>query len=313
MRSEMELRRSISWGVLLAMAFGAVATAQPVLEPRSSRPYLSPIEFQVSIRASRQRAYRAWTDSKVLSTWFAPAQIEARPGGMYEIYIVRDAEYGVRGSEGCRVLSLIPNRMLTFEWSAPPKFGDAYRAFRSHVTLTFERGPELTTTLRLRHYGWPFAGEFKEVRAYFEQVWPPLLERVKEFVENHDRDAMDALPDVEVPAHPERQFVYYIHPTDPQMMAQPSPEQMRAMQAHARYVLQGLVAQGRLYLAGPTMGPKMDPEGEKVVPLEMKPPGVVVFKAFDEADARRIMNADPAVQAGVFSAVCYEGRVSYAR
>ena len=36
------------------------------------------------------------------------------------------------------------------------------------------------------------------------------------------------------------------------------------------------------------------------MPLELPPPGIVVFKARTDAEAKRILENDPAVAAGVF-------------
>src|SRR5712672_923199 len=67
------------------------------------------------------QAWALWADSSGAASYGVPqaADIELRPGGKYEIYFNKNAPEGERGSEGCKVLSFIPQRMLAFTWNAP--------------------------------------------------------------------------------------------------------------------------------------------------------------------------------------------------
>ena len=38
----------------------------------------------------------------------------------YELHFLEDAPEGRRGSESCRVLAFVPERLLSFTWNAPP-------------------------------------------------------------------------------------------------------------------------------------------------------------------------------------------------
>jgi uncharacterized protein YciI len=72
-----------------------------------------------------------------------------------------------------------------------------------------------------------------------------------------------------------------------------------------RYIKQ-LLAEGRLVLAGPAFDPPQYPEDNpRAIALEMPTPGVAVFEAENDDEARRILEGDPAVKSGVF-----KGRVN---
>jgi uncharacterized protein YciI len=91
----------------------------------------------------------------------------------------------------------------------------------------------------------------------------------------------------------EKTWLYRIRPTRPGMLAGgPTPEEERIVGEHFEY-LKGLTAKGVVLLAGRTLN--TDPSGF----------GIVIFKAGDEAEARFILEADPAVKAGVFKGECY--------
>ena len=65
------------------------------------------IEFEVSIPAEMDAVWEAWTTEEGVKSFFAPeCRIELHPGGAYEMYFDLDAESGLRGGEGCRILAI---------------------------------------------------------------------------------------------------------------------------------------------------------------------------------------------------------------
>lgn len=85
---------------------------------------------------------------------------------------------GKRGSEGCVVLSFIPERMLSFTWSAPPEF-PSVRKERTWVILEFENLRDNIVLVKLTHLGWKEGKEWDEVYAYFDKAWDIVLTRLK--------------------------------------------------------------------------------------------------------------------------------------
>lgn len=74
-----------------------------------------------------------------------------------------------------------------------------------------------------------------------------------------------------------------IRPPRPTFMQDSTPEENEVMCAHFEY-LKGLLEDGRLILAGPSLEP---------------PFGIIVFEAEAEDEARRLIEADPSVAAGL--------------
>lgn len=86
---------------------------------------------------------------------------------------------------------------------------------------------------------------------------------------------------------PSLQFICFLSPTRPEMPDEPTPAEADLVGAHFNYY-QSLHAKGDLILAGRT--------------LEAPYTGIMIFQAKDLQSATTIVNADPAVEAGTFTA-----------
>ena len=139
------------------------------------------ITCSATVAMSPSEAFDKWATGEGLASWWvADNRVELRPGGHYELYFLPEesASAGGRGSEGCRVLSFLPGKMLSFTWNAPPHL-PATRERYTWVVLTFDAvdgGTEVTLT----HTGWP-ASEWDEepqwaqTFAYFEAAWARVM------------------------------------------------------------------------------------------------------------------------------------------
>ena len=95
------------------------------------------------------------------------------------------------------------------------------------------------------------------------------------------------------------QWIYRIVPTRPAMVVAATDEEHAVVAEHFGY-LEALKAAGILILAGRTQ----EDEGTW---------GITIFEAPDEVSARAVMETDPAVAAGVMSAMLYPYAVAVAR
>lgn len=94
------------------------------------------------------------------------------------------------------------------------------------------------------------------------------------------------------------QYLYHIQPTRMEMLTEgPTAHEGELVGQHFEY-LKGLMAQGRLILAGRTQ--TTDPDGL----------GIIIFKADSDDDAQAIVDGDPAVANGVFRAKLFPYRVA---
>jgi uncharacterized protein YciI len=92
-------------------------------------------------------------------------------------------------------------------------------------------------------------------------------------------------------------WLYVLTPPRETFRADMTDEESEIMSEHFRY-LQGLLEEGSLVLAGPSLRPLF---------------GLVVFEAGDEEAARAVMEGDPAVAKGVRTAELSPFRLSLLR
>ena len=133
------------------------------------------IDKSVVVSAPRAEVWRAFTTSEGARTFFAPdANIRLELGGPYELFFDPEQPQGLRGGEGMRVLSFVPEEMLSFEWNAPPSLAAARAGPRSFVVVELsERGA--TTLVRLRHLGIERMQQASEVESYFQRAWDMVM------------------------------------------------------------------------------------------------------------------------------------------
>jgi len=137
---------------------------------------------EVVVDCSPSEAWRLWTTVDGLQSFFAAgANIELKIGGPFEIYFSMEAPYGQRGSEGCKILSYLPERMFSFEWNAPPQFGEL-RHILTRVMIDFESIGKGQTRVTLTHIGFGGSGGWNEVIDYFELAWGNVLIQMKNHV-----------------------------------------------------------------------------------------------------------------------------------
>lgn len=94
------------------------------------------------------------------------------------------------------------------------------------------------------------------------------------------------------------EYLYHIQPTRLAMLTEgAAPEEEELVSQHFAY-LQGLLAQGKLILAGRTQHAGDDTFG------------VIIFRSESDEAARQIVENDPAVKGGVMRARLYPYRVA---
>ena len=293
-----------------------LAAGEP--SPASTPP--AAIVKEIVIPASREAVWKAFaTPDGIRASWGADARVELRPDGPYEIEFSTEPAPGFRGSEGCRVLSYVPEEMLSFTWNAPPQFPEI-RWQRTFVVITLVEPVKGKTRVRLRHDGWKAGEDWDQVRDYFDRAWDTVLRRVMDAVVPHDpkKTAAAAAPESGAAADsgespssatstkestasaaplPTKYFVYFVRPTRAGFYASNTPAEQEAMAGHVAYI-KSLRASGRLLVAGPSFDPPQYPDDG--VALDMTAPGITIFRAVDEADAKSVLEGDPAVRSGVF-------------
>ncbi len=93
------------------------------------------------------------------------------------------------------------------------------------------------------------------------------------------------------------QYIYFVTPVRETFLDDATPEELEVVERHFEY-LKDLLAKDRLILAGR---------------CQDGPPGIVVFEADTPDVARWLMENDPAVKAGIFTAELRPYRVALLR
>lgn len=95
------------------------------------------------------------------------------------------------------------------------------------------------------------------------------------------------------------EYLYVVRPTRPEMVTQgPTEKELAVLKDHGAY-LKRLTDDGTVVIAGRTQ--------------EAETFGIVVYRAASEEAARAIMNADPAVAAGVMKATFHPYKIAFQR
>ena len=98
-----------------------------------------------------------------------------------------------------------------------------------------------------------------------------------------------------------QQYLYVLRPVERLLVAEHWTEKEAAITGRHFARLEGMLAQGRLILAGKTEG------------LDESTFGIVIFEADSPEEAIEIMNSDPGVAEGIMTAQLFPYRVALSR
>lgn len=133
------------------------------------------VRKEITVKGTREKAWQLWSTTDGLRSWFTPnSTIELKVGGRFEILFSMEAPEGMRGSEGCRVLSFLPNEMLSFEWNAPPTLGEM-RNLHHFVVVQFDQVAADSVRVRLSEYGFGSGEGWDQVYQYFDRAWGMVM------------------------------------------------------------------------------------------------------------------------------------------
>lgn len=137
------------------------------------------IDREVTVNATLAQAWQAWTTREGVVSFFAPdAKVEPHVGGAFQIYFDPGAAPGAKGADEMRFLALQPQKMLSFDWNAPPFLPEA-RQQRTFVVVRFTAVDDKTTRVTLHHTGWGEGGEWDKAYNYLDRAWTSVLGGLK--------------------------------------------------------------------------------------------------------------------------------------
>jgi uncharacterized protein YndB with AHSA1/START domain len=166
------------------------------------------ILLDATVAAPPAEVFQLWTSKEGIGKFFAPdARIDAKPGGRYEIIFApaKDPEGNSHGTKGARILKLVPNRELAFEWitfagdellgrNAPPYAPAAERnvcPLPTWVVLEFDpvEGQPDQTNLRFAHYGFLDGEKWEQSYRWFSRAWKGVLDELVSYCQHRKSTA----------------------------------------------------------------------------------------------------------------------------
>jgi len=133
------------------------------------------IRAEITVPASLDAVWDAWTTEAGIKTFFGrDCNVELRVDGPYEVFFNPNAEPGLRGGEGLRILAIQPKTMLSFTWNAPPHLPNV-RPQHTHVVVRFKELDQGRTRVTLTHDGWGEGEEWDQAFAYFREAWGEVV------------------------------------------------------------------------------------------------------------------------------------------
>jgi uncharacterized protein YndB with AHSA1/START domain len=200
--------------ILLGTAFAQLFSAPDGINPPEARdPVLNLMQGKVKtnrtvlleaiVAASPAEVYRLWTSEEGIKKFFAPAaHIDTSVGGRYQVIFApsKDPEGDSHGTKGARILKLVPDRELAFEWitfagdelmgkNAPPYAPPTERNVRplpTWVELSFDpiEGEPDKTHVRFAHYGFREGEKWEQSYRWFGRAWKGVLDELVAHYQN---------------------------------------------------------------------------------------------------------------------------------
>ena len=136
------------------------------------------------VSAPIKEIWEKWTTHEGLKTFIGvDNKIELVSGGAFEIYFLMNNPPGLRGGEGNKVLSFIPQQMLSFTWNAPPTIPEVRdHKHKTWVVVTLKEVDDQITEVTLDHLGWLDGEKWDEAYAYFDKAWDIVLASLVESI-----------------------------------------------------------------------------------------------------------------------------------
>ena len=161
----------------IIIVFLFIAFCNNLLAQKSMQLSDKKIIKHATVQLPVDSVWKLWTTHDGLKTFFGrDNKMELAINGDFEIYFLLDAPIGSKGSEGCKVLSYLPYKMLSFSWNTPPEFEELRKSnYKTWVVVDFNPTSVSSTEITLSHIGWPADDKWNPAYDYFNKSWDYVL------------------------------------------------------------------------------------------------------------------------------------------
>jgi uncharacterized protein YndB with AHSA1/START domain len=136
------------------------------------------VHVEGAVNAPIAEVWRVWTTSNGAQEFFAQkANIHLGIGGPYEIQFDPNDERS--GTKGLKILSFLPERMVSFEWNAPPEMPEVRNGGTWVVVMMRPLSPD-RTNVSITHLGWKDGPEWDDAYRHFVRGWSECLARLQQ-------------------------------------------------------------------------------------------------------------------------------------
>ncbi|MUK89819.1 SRPBCC domain-containing protein [Ornithinibacillus sp. L9] len=139
----------------------------------------------ITIQASIQLVWHAWTISERVSEWFAPkAEIDLRVGGAFELYFIPE-NTSTMNTKGCKIIRVLHEKELQFTWKGPDQFTNIMNQENelTIVHVNFHKIDQETTNVTINHSGFKEGNDWQEAMKWHQTAWTDVLSSLKSALE----------------------------------------------------------------------------------------------------------------------------------
>jgi uncharacterized protein YndB with AHSA1/START domain len=138
-------------------------------------PAPEPVVKTAIVNAPRLEVWKAWTTTEGVRSFMArDVEVDLKLFGNFEPRFQPNSPLGSQGAEGCRVLSYLEGKMLSFTWNNPPIL-PTLRNLKTFVVIELADEGANKTKVTLTHSGWPVHEKTEEAKTYFNRAWGNVL------------------------------------------------------------------------------------------------------------------------------------------
>jgi uncharacterized protein YndB with AHSA1/START domain len=141
------------------------------------------LRVQVTVAAPVSAVWQAWSTTQGAQTFLAPkTHIQAQIGGPYEIFF-NPADERV-STQGCKVLSYLPQQMISFQWTLPPDMFPDFPKAATWVVVQMHPAGADRTDVAITQLGWGSGPVWNRAYVHMQRGWEMAAAQLKQRFEH---------------------------------------------------------------------------------------------------------------------------------